>query len=161
MNYHLLPGIRLIYTLCLFASFSLQAQEKAPLREPDHNKPKLFNALPQEIPVNRQELLSIVSPTLQKSQEVNLSFTQGRSKGFTGKIAYAFSRPDGQLRTVTVQSTNFNGAVLTLSSLTNADGTTSLTGRIFSYQHGDALELQEKNNQYYWVKKNLFEMMTE
>lgn len=160
MNYHQLPGIRLLYIICVFSGFSLQAQEKAPLREPDYTKPKLFNSLPATLQVNRQDLLNIISPSSQKGQEIKLPLEGGKFSPFTGKIAYAF-QDDQQLRTVTIQSTSFNGAVLTLSSFTNTDGTVSFTGRIFSYQHGDAFELQEKNNQYSWVKKNLYEMMTE
>ena len=159
MNYHQFPGIRLIYIICLFSSFSLQAQEKAPLREPDQNKPKLFNQLPASMQVNKQDLLNILTPAAKKGQEIMLPLSSGRSP-FSGRIAYAF-QDEQQTRTVTVQSTNFNGAVLTLSSVTNADGTVSFTGRIFSYQHGDAFELQEKNSQYTWIKKNLYEMMTE
>ncbi|RYZ39084.1 MAG: hypothetical protein EOP49_30470 [Sphingobacteriales bacterium] len=160
MNYHKPPGIRLLYIICLFASFSLEAQVKAPIREPDYNKPKLFNTLPATMLANKQDLLNILSPSSRKDQEIQLPLANGKSNPFTGKIAYAY-QDDQQLRTVTIQSTNFNGALLTLSSITNADGTVSLTGRIFSYQHGDAFELQEKNNQYTWVKKNLYEMMTE
>ena len=161
MNYHQLPGIRLLYIICLFCSFSLQAQEKAPLREPDYNKPKLFNSLPATMQVNKQDLLNIVSPGLQKDQEISLPLAGGKSSPFTGKIAYSFNPENQQVRTVTIRSTNFNGAVLSLSSLTNDDGTVSFTGRIFSYQHGDAFELQEKDHQYYWIKKNLNELMTE
>lgn len=161
MNHHQLPGIRLLYTLCLFCSFSLQAQEKAPLREPDYNKPKLFNSLPASMQVNKQDLLNIVSTSSQKNQEIKLPLAGGKVSPFTGKIAYTVSGENQQLRTVAIQSTNFNGAVLMLSSITNTDGTVSFVGRIFSYQHGDAFELQEKNNQYHWIKKNIHEMMTE
>jgi len=163
MNNRQIPGIRLLYILCLFCSFSLQAQEKekAPLREPNYNKPKLFNSLPASMQVDKQDLLNIVSASAQKNQEIKLPLAGGRVSPFTGKIAYVYSENDQQLRTVSIQSTNFNGATLTLSSVTNADGTVSFVGRIFSYQHGDAFELQEKNNQYFWVKKNLHEMMAE
>ncbi len=160
MNNHQVPGIRLLYIICLFCSLSLQAQEKAPFREPDYNKPKLFNSLPASMQVNKQDLLNIVSPSSQKNQEIKLPLAGGRVSPFTGKIEYSVSdEQDPQLRTVAIQSTNFNGAVLILSSLTNADGTVSFVGRIFSHQHGDAFELQEKNNQYYWIKKNLYEMI--
>lgn len=159
MNYHKPPGIRLIYVICIFASLSLKAQEKAPLREPDNNKPKLFNSLPASVEVAEQDLLNLLNPVTQKSQEIKLPLASGKISPFTGKIVYAFSQD--QQRTVTIQSTSFNGAVLTLSTITKTDGTVSYVGRIFSYQHGDALELQQKNNHYYWVKKNLNEMMAE
>lgn len=161
MNNRQVSGIRLLYILCLFCSFSLQAQEKAPLREPDYNKPKLFNNLPASMQVDKQDLLNIISVSTQKNQEIKLPLASGRVSPFTGKIAHVYSEDDQQLRTITIQSTNFNGAMLTLSSVTNTDGTVSFVGRIFSYQHGDAFELQEKNNQYFWIKKNLREMMTE
>jgi hypothetical protein len=159
MNYHKPTGIRLLYTICLFASLSLKAQVKAPLREPDYTKPKLFNSLPASIEVLEQDLTTVLNSGAQKSQEIRLPLANSRISPFTGKLAYAFAQD--QLRTVTIQSTSFNGAILTISSTTNADGTVSFTGRMYSMQHGDALELQEKDKHYYWVKKNLYEMMTE
>ncbi|OJW02234.1 MAG: hypothetical protein BGO52_22900 [Sphingobacteriales bacterium 44-61] len=165
MNNRQMPGIRLLYILCLFCSFSLQAQqaqEKAPLREPNYNKPKLFNSLPASMQVDKQDLLNIFSATsTQKNQEVKLTLATGKALPFTGKMEDVYSENNGQVRTVNVQSTNFKGAMLILSSVTDTDGTVSFVGRIFSYQHGDAFELQEKNNQYFWVKKNLHEMITE
>ncbi|MCG2616460.1 hypothetical protein LZZ85_19325 [Terrimonas sp. NA20] len=162
MNYHKPTGIRLIYAICLFASLSLKAQDsktKAPLREPDYNKSKIFNSLPASIEVSDLDLQTLVAPGTRKSQEISLPLASGKLSPFTGKVAYAFSNE--RMRTVTVQSTSFNGAVLTLSSVPKSDGTVRYTGRIFSYQHGDAFELQQKGDHYYWIKKNLYEMMAE
>lgn len=159
MNYHKPTGIRLIYAICLFASLSLKAQDKAPLREPDYNKSKLFNSLPASIEVSKQDLMNIINPATQKGLEIRLPFAGGKLNPFTGKIAYATSQD--QQRTVTIQSTSFSGAFLTLSSITDTDGTVRFIGRIFSYQHADALELQEKDDHYYWVKKTLYELMAE
>lgn len=159
MNYHKPTGIRLLYAICLFTSLSLKAQDRAPFREPDTNKPRLFNSLPASVEVAKQDLLNILNPGTQKTAEIKLPLASGKFSPFTGKIVHEISQD--QQRTVTIQSTNFDGAVLTLSSVTKSDGSVNFIGRIFSFQHGDALELQQKDNRYYWVKKNLYEMMAE
>ena len=36
--------------LCMLFCATVSAQDKVPLNEPDYNKPKLFNNLPDKIP---------------------------------------------------------------------------------------------------------------
>ena len=158
MNNHKPPGIRLIYIICIFASLSLKAQKVA-FPAQDQSKPKLFSSLPASMEVSKEDLMNVLNTGTQKNQEIKLPLAKGKLSPFTGNIAYAFSQD--QQRTITVRSTSFNGAVLTLSAVTDTDGTVSFVGRIFSLQHADAFELQERNSQYLWIKKNLNEMMTD
>jgi hypothetical protein len=60
-----------------------------------------------------------------------------------------------------IRSGNFNGATLTLSSSAQPDGAVKFTGRIISFKHGDAYELQNQNDQYILIKRNYYELINE
>jgi hypothetical protein len=155
MKLQLLPGICLsLLLICATAS----AQEKIPVNEPDLNKPRLFNTLPDKIPVHILDLQALVNTGTGK--EVSLTLEKNTSTGFTGKIVSSASKYNN-IRSVVIRSSNFNGATFTLSSSILANGTVKFTGRIISLQHGDLYELQEQDNQYILVKKNYHDLINE
>src|SRR6476660_7548746 len=75
-------------TLVLCAIFSCitiltQAQEKPiPVNEPNYNKPKLFQNLPERIPVDIPTLESLFSSDLNRPASINIAGVQ-----FEGNIA--------------------------------------------------------------------------
>ena len=150
----------LILALILFCA-GLSAQDHAPINEPDMNKPRLFDHLPAEIPVAITELKGLLLTTPQQGKEVSLRMADQKLAPFAGKVISSASKYDNKLRSVVIKSAEFNGATLTLSSSTQPDGTVTFQGRIISFQHADLYELQLKNNQYYLVKKNFYDLVNE
>lgn len=156
MKLQLLPGICLsLLLICATAS----AQEKIPVNEPDLNKPKLFNTLPDKIPVHILDLQALVNTS--SGKEISLTLEKNTSTGFDGKVVSAASKYSNNIRSVVIRSSNFNGATFTLSSSILANGTVKFTGRIISLQHGDLYELQEQGNQYILIKKNYHDLINE
>jgi hypothetical protein len=156
MKLQLLPGICLsLLLICATTS----AQEKIQVNEPDLNKPKLFNTLPEKIPVHILDLQALINTGAGK--EVSLALERNTSTGFSGKIVSVASKYNNNIRSVVIRSSNFNGATFTLSSSILANGTVKFTGRIISLQHGDLYELQEQDNQYILIKKNYHDLINE
>ncbi|MFI5132116.1 MAG: hypothetical protein ACHQFX_19080 [Chitinophagales bacterium] len=150
----LLPGLCL---LLLFTCASTSAQNKITVNEPDQNKPKLFTNLPDKIPVNINELKNLV--IAENGKMVSLKLGQNSMSSFNGQV---ISRADDNtIHSVVIRSANFNGATLTLSSSAQPNGTVKFTGRIISFQHGDAYVLQNQNDQYILIKKNFYDIMNE
>ena len=147
--------------LCLFLSFvcaTTSAQNSIPVNEPDQNKPKLFTNLPDRIPVDISNLLSLMNVETRK--EVILKLGPNNIQGFSGKVISA-NNAYHDIRSVVIRSSNFNGATLTLSSSIQPNGTVKFTGRIISFQHGDLYELQNQNDQYILIKKNFYDLINE
>ena len=158
MNYLKLPGIALLFILfCATA----QAQQKSPLNEPDLKRPRLFTTLPDKIAIDTAELKALLTGEEETGKEVNLRFKDKRVSAFSGKIISAASKYQHSIRSVVIRSKNFNGATMSLSSTTNADGTVTYRGRIISFKHGDILELQKIDNEYFLVKKGFYELVNE
>ena len=155
MKLRLLPGICLsLLLICASAS----AQERIPVNEPNLNKPKLFDNLPDQIPVHILDLQSLVNA--ETGKEVSLTLEKNTSKGFNGKVVSAATKYNN-IRSVVIRSSNFNGALFTLSSSILANGTVKFTGRIISFRHGDLYELQNQNDQYILIKKNFYDLINE
>lgn len=154
MNYLQLPGICLLVILSCATSF---AQNKAPVNQPDLNKPKLFADFPDKIPVDINSLRSLINTETGKM--VSLWLGPDARKSFNGEVV---SRADDNIiHSVVIRSGNFNGATLTLSSSTQPDGTVKFTGRIISFGHGDLYELRYQNEQYILIKKNFYDLINE
>ena len=145
--------------ICLFVFFvciKTNAQTP-PVREPDMNRPSLFQNLPEKITCRINDL----SPLLESEIGKSISFSFTGSLNFQGVVSSVASKFDNTLQSVVVRSTNFPGAALSFSRITKEDGTFSYVGRIISFQHGDAYEISLENGQYFFVKKGFYDLVNE
>jgi len=151
---NLLKGI-----ICLSVFFiCLQSNAQTPpVREPDMNRPSLFQNFPDKISCRINDLSALLESEVGKP--VSLSFANNLN--FQGVVSSVASKFDNSLQSVVVRSTNFPGAALSFSKITKGDGTVSYVGRIISFQHGDAYEISMENGQYYFVKKGFYDLVNE
>src|SRR5450432_1358869 len=106
-------------TLCSLGSFA--QKESIPLNQPDNNKPKLFNNLPDKISVNIANLNTLL--TTPPGNKVSINLGNDTPFFFQGQVISATSKYKNIIRSVVISSTNYNGARLTFSRTNNADGT--------------------------------------
>lgn len=146
------------FAVCSIGSF---AQEQKPvLNEPDYNKPRLFDNLPEKIAFNPASFATISGK--QAGNAVSFSFSDDATISFEGKLLAAATRENGRVQTISIQSTNYNGANLYISKVTHPNGTVKYNGRIISPQHGDLFVLQRNSTgQYEFVKKNYYDLVNE
>lgn len=142
------------FSICSFAQ-----EQKVPINEPDFNKPHLFDQLPAKISFNPETLINLAGKPA--GNTVSFSLSDDAKISFEGKMIASSVKNNGKLLTVSVQSTNFNGATFYLSKVTGDDGTVRYNGRIISFTHGDLYILQKTNNQYELVKKNFYDLVNE
>lgn len=151
-------------TLCvsiLLYSFSSTAQtgDVVPVNEPNYNKTKIFQALPDNIPVNGEYIVGLFSSPVGRS--ISLNSSEAKAFQFDGEIVSSVTKYEGAIQSVIIRSTNYNGARLTVSKITDANGNISYTGRILSLQNGDLYELKNINNQFVLAKRNLHDLVNE
>lgn len=152
-----IPGFSLLFILlCSIVA----AQDRIPLNEPDLNRPKLFNDLPDQIPVTANDLKNFITTNKETGKQVQLNASDNKT-GFSGKIVSHTSKYQNTMNSVVVRLNNFNEATLTLSSSTQPDGTVLYTGRIISFKSGDLYILQKKDEQYILIKRNYYELINE
>ena len=145
--------------ICLSLFFiCLQSNaQKLPVREPDMNRPSLFQNLPNKISCRINDLSALLQSEIGKP----VSFSLVDNLSFLGVVSSVASKFDNTLNSVVIRSTNFPGAALSFSKVTKEDGTFSYVGRIISFQHGDAYEISLENGQYYFVKKGFYDLVNE
>lgn len=138
---------------------SAQTNDHAPLNQPDRNKPKLFDALPDRIPVSMDYINSLFgSPA---GRDVSIVSTDPTGSRIDGKVISSGSEYNNTLQSVVIKSTNFNGANFTISKYTDAEGNVSYNGRILSMQHGDAYELKNESGNLVLVKRKFYSLVNE
>jgi len=140
----------------LFICLQSNAQ-KPPVREPDMNRPTLFQNLPNKISCRINDLSDLLKSEIGKP----VSFSLVDNMNFQGVVSSMASKFDNTLNSVVIRSTNFPGAALSFSRITKEDGTYSYVGRIISFQHGDAYEIGLENGQYYFIKKGFYDLVNE
>ncbi len=143
-----------LISVCSFAQ-----QQKAPINEPDYNKPHLFDNLPAKISFNPETFTSLTGK--QAGNVVSISLSDKVSIPFEGKMLSSVTKDNGRVQSIAIQSTNYNGATFYMSKVTGDDGTVRYNGRIISFTHGDLYILQKTNNQYELVKKNFYDLVNE
>ena len=151
---NLLKGI--ICLSVIFVCLSTNAQTP-PVREPDMNRPSLFQNLPEKISCRINDLSALLESEIGR----NISFLFAGNLSFEGVISSVATKFDNTLQSIVVRSTNFPGAALSFSRITKEDGTFSYVGRILSFQHGDAYEISQENGQYFFVKKGFYDLVNE
>jgi hypothetical protein len=152
-----------IIAICAFFSLSYfysNAQENLPrINEPDYNKPKVFDDLPQKMNLTISDMeslfdLSVGTPALAKLT---------KSFHFKGTIVSKSGNAETTVRSVVIKSTTNTrqNAVLTFTKINNGNGDFTYKGRIISNASIDAYEIIKEKGQYILQKKNYYEMVRE
>jgi len=131
------------------------AQVEVRVNEPDMNKPKLFNTLPEKITVNPEKLAGLLTNPV--GTDVNILI--GDLMPFQGRVVSS-SNTNDLMSSIVIRSTNYPEALLTFSRAI-IDGIVTYSGRILSMKHGDLFELQLKNGEYIFIKKNFYDLVNE
>lgn len=153
-----LMGLALSMLMCCA---TISAQKQSPVNEPDMNRPKLFNHLPDRIAIDVTELKSLVSGTNATGRDASVRFSNEKFSSFRGRVVSTASRDNNNVKSIVLRSDDFNGASFTVSAITQADGSVKYAGRIISFRHADMYVLENTNGGYYLVKKNFYEVVSE
>ena len=144
----------MLYSLC-----TVGQNQVLRANNPDIVKPKLFQNLPEKISITPENLNNLLNTPIGHAVSINLS--DDSKFQFEGQVVSASAAEENNIHTVVIRSTNYNGARLTLSKITNADGTTSYSGRILSFQHDDLLELKNQDGHYVLIKRKFNDLINE
>ncbi len=149
----------LCIVFALSATVSHSQEQKIPLNEPDNNRPRLFTNLPDKILVPIANIDNMLSAPVGKNSQFRLS--EDNTLQFAGEVVSTASKYNNTIQSVVIRSEAFNGARLTVSKITNSDGSIRYSGRIISFKHGDLYELENHEGQLLLVKKNYYELVNE
>ena len=154
MKNHLMQGIMCL--LIMFSCISTNAQTP-PVKDPDTNRPSLFQQLPTQANCRIVDLESLLEYKV--GSQVNLQIADNLH--FVGTVSSIAAKYENKIKSVVVRSINFPGSALTFSKITKEDGSTYFTGRIISYQHADAYEIVNEKGIYSFVKKGFYDMVND
>lgn len=146
-----------VICLCIILSCAISEAQSLPVREPDANRPLLFEQLPQRMICRMPDLQNLLQA--QPGQLIETDITDNMN--FRGVVASVANREGGKITSVVIRSTNFNGAALSFTRIIKEDGSIQYAGRIISFQHGDALEINFENGQYVFNKKGFYDLVNE
>ena len=150
--------LKTIPVFILLSCFYLQSsaqQTTVAINEPDYNKPKLFADLPDKMPLDVSSIENFFSLRTGSSTRVLPSI----NTLFVGNIVSASDVQNA--KTTIISLTNRPGATFTFTKITNSDGTIAYRGRIISRNNSDAFEVVKEKDQYFLIKKNLYDLMNE
>lgn len=149
------------YALCvclmLTGMYSFAQTPEARTNQLNADKPKLFSALPDNIPVDVAIFTSLVNDEVGKSVNMSLS----NALRLQGQVVSTSDASEKNIKSTVIRLVNYPGAMLTLTSSKDAGGNTIYIGRIISKDHSDVYELKNENGQYSFIKKNYYDLINE
>ncbi len=146
--------------LCVFLSICFitgTAQISHSSKEFETRKPKLFADLPEKMPLKISILTSILDVAEGKTVNVQL----GGKFNYHGVVVSKSNPEEASSKSIVIKSLNRQGATLTFTRSLNSKGDLVYLGRILSFKHSDAFELQLENGQYSFIKKPLDDLFNE
>ena len=147
-----------VAALLTLLSLSSSAQDNfKTVNEPDYNKAKIFSDLPQKMNLRLADMESLINLPIGSS--VN-TFAANNFR-IMGTVVSKSDANDASAKTVVIKLNNRQGATLTFTRTTKADGTTSFIGRILNRNNGDAFEIVKENGQYVFMKKGVYDLISE
>jgi len=133
--------LKAMLLLCILTTATANAQTTIA-------KPKLFSNFSDNIICSQQEFSKVFSASV--NQNINISFSSVFS--FSGTVTSNVVKY-GNLQTAIIRSAAFDGAILVLSKITNADNSIDYVGRIISTKYFDGYELKkDATNNYQLIK---------
>jgi hypothetical protein len=130
-----------------------------PVNEPNLNKPELFRDLPTNIAIDGTILTNLIGSSAGAVINLNLSPASGFT--FRGEVISSVSKYDNKIQSIVIRSSNYAGARLTLSKITDDNGNVKFTGRIVSMQHADLYDVKLIDNQFFLVKRKFYDLINE
>jgi hypothetical protein len=140
----------------LIISLNASSQKTAPLNQTLAVKSQLFSRLPERLPVSSTGLEKIFSA----SSSGTLKITLSNSVTLEGVILERVQRTP-RIVTVNMKLLNYDGALLTISRMTDEDAQVTYMGRIINIKYGDALVLSTENSQVFIAKEKQSVFMVE
>ena len=144
-------------SLMSLSSFAQSNNGQPPLNEPDYNRPRLFNNLPEKVPFNVNNVSSLFNASIGAAVDLGLSETVPFI--MNGEVIATTSTD--KVQKLVIRSSNYVGANMTIIRITNDDGSVTYRGRILSFKHGDFYELQKSTEGYVLVKKSFYDLINE
>ena len=153
------PGISILSVCFILFSLFTSAQnisgKTLPINEPDYDKPKLFADLPDRLDFSPEKISNLFD--VQVGQAVTIPIHAGFD--FSGQVISISD--DSKSKSIVIRSTNRLGARFIFTKITDESNQIKYIGRIISLKHADSYEIISENNQYYFKKKGLYDLMNE
>jgi hypothetical protein len=154
--------MKTLRTITIYAMLGLGflhsgAQEKLPINQPNYNKPKVFEDLPNKMTITVSDMETLFDLPVGKPLMAKLT----QDFHYKGTVVSKSGNSESQVRSVVINSITRKGAVFTFTRIKKEDGNFIYRGRILSKESIDAYEIVKENDQYVLEKKNYYEMVRE
>lgn len=142
--------------MCYVLIFNAQAQLSPPAQKLLPEKPSLFGSLPKQFNITNVWIENLFAGP--DTGWVNIPLPDNNF--FQGRIMEKVQL-NPHVVSINVKSSNYDGALLSISKITYDDLTVKYTGRIISIKYGDLFILTQENNTFLFTKKKLSTVITE
>ncbi|MGE5519176.1 MAG: hypothetical protein ACM3VS_04540 [Candidatus Dadabacteria bacterium] len=127
------------------------------INEPDYNKAKIFNDLPDRMNIRLVDVDALVN--LPVGSPVNTVVAPNFRA--IGTVVSSSEDKLEDMKSVVIKLQNRQGAIFTFTKRKLEQDTYSYSGRILNKNNGDAFDLVKENGQYVLLKKGINELISE
>jgi hypothetical protein len=153
MKQFYLAGLSLVL---IFGFQELSAQNLAEFSQEKAEKAKLFDRIPSKFSIYTSALDKLFLSKVNSKIVLPVDGTNF----FEGTISEKVQRND-QVVSINIKSSNFDGAMLTLSRISRPGQPVSYSGRLMSINHGDAFVLLTHGDETLFLKQRQSSLVVE
>lgn len=136
--------------------FHVHAQSLPPTHKLLPEKALLFNKLPEQF-----KITNLLIEKLFAGPDTGTVIIPITANSFFEGVIIDKVQKNRNVTNINIKSTNYDGALLSVSKITYNDLTTKYNGRIISIHYGDVFLLTQENNTLYFKKKKQSTVITE
>jgi hypothetical protein len=144
-------------SLLFLVLFHQAPAQKAPVTEPDYNKPRIFSQLPEKLSVDLTQLDKLFV----SAEGADVSVPLSQDLTIEGKIVSRTPPEEQGGQSLIIRSNARPGVFYSFSKTPVGRETFRYSGRILSHTAGDAFTMSELNGKYFLEKKNYYELISE
>jgi hypothetical protein len=147
--------------MCLSVSTLSIAQDEIKFpsgREKHDNKPQHFSHLSSKLSVTTAFVSDVFNSKI--NDQLNLTIADGFL--FKGQLINKTNEGQG-VETVTIESKEKKGLLLTVTRFTKPDGSIELMGAVLSREISDMFQMEKDlvSGNYFWVRKNVSQLISD
>jgi hypothetical protein len=149
------PHLFAVGVMCYVLFFYAQAQISPPTRKLLPDKPSLFSKLPELFEVSSLFMEKLFAGPDSGTVRIPIG-----NNFFEGSITEKIQQNPHAV-SINIRSSNFDGALLSISRITYGDFSVKYIGRIVSIHYGDVFLIEQQNNTLYFKRQQQSIVITE
>ena len=149
-----------VFFLCSIVSTSIvQAQQPNLYREPDHNRQKIFQQLPDSLIFQPERLVELLERKIGEKVQVPVGIES--KLVLTGQVVSITNKYDGRIQSIVIRTNENPDIMILFSRIVSDNGEIIYRGYLRGKESGDLYVAANLTGKWQWIRKGFYDVINE